>query len=104
MNVYLDRRSLVRSLNDAETVIDELNGLASAIVLVVIIIVWLLIMGLLTTRVLVFILSQLFLVVFMFGNTAKNAFEAIIFIFVMHPFDVGDRCVIDDVQVVFSTL
>uniref|UniRef100_A0A2N9F906 Uncharacterized protein n=1 Tax=Fagus sylvatica TaxID=28930 RepID=A0A2N9F906_FAGSY len=27
-----------------------------------------------------------------------TAFEAIIFVFVMHPFDVGDRCVVDGVQ------
>jgi len=35
----------------------------------------------------------------MFGNTCKMAFEAIIFVFVMHPFDVGDRCVVDGIQV-----
>lgn len=37
----------------------------------------------------------------MFGNTCKTAFEAIIFVFVVHPFDVGDRCLIDGVQVNF---
>jgi len=102
VKVYLERRSLVHSLNDAKTAVDELNNLASAIVLVLSIIVWLLVMGLLTTQVLVFISSQLLLVVFVFGNTAKTVFEAIIFVFVMHPFDVGDRCVIDGVQVVLN--
>ncbi|KAL8498888.1 hypothetical protein ACS0TY_022016 [Phlomoides rotata] len=34
----------------------------------------------------------------MFGNTCKTIFEAIIFVFVMHPFVVGDRCVIDGAQ------
>ncbi|KAK7328880.1 hypothetical protein VNO77_23010 [Canavalia gladiata] len=98
VKVYLERRSLVHSLNDTKTAVDELNKLASGIVLLVIIIMWLLIMGFLTTQVLVFISSQLLLVVFIFGNTAKNVFEAIIFVFVMHPYDVGDRCVIDGVQ------
>jgi small-conductance mechanosensitive channel len=93
----------VHSLNDTKTAVDELNNLASAIVLVVAIIVWLLVMGFLTTQVLVFISSQLLLVVFVFGNTAKTTFEAIVFVFVMHPFDVGDRCVIDGVQVVFNS-
>ena len=102
VKVYLERRSLVHSLNDTKTAVDELNNLASVIVLVVIIIVWLIIMGFLTTQDLVFISSQLLLVVFMFGNMAKTVFEAIIFVFVMHPFDVGDRCVIDGVQVVFN--
>ncbi|KAL8498871.1 hypothetical protein ACS0TY_022000 [Phlomoides rotata] len=60
------------------------------------IVVWLLLTGIATTKVLVFLSSQLVLAVFMFGNTCKTIFEAIIFVFVMHPFDVGDRCVIDD--------
>ena len=56
-------------------------------------------MEFLSIKLLLFLSSQLLLVVFMFGNTAKTVFEAIIFVFVMHPFDVGDRCVIDGVQV-----
>ncbi|KAK2449615.1 mechanosensitive ion channel protein [Trifolium repens] len=104
VKVYLERRSLVHSLNDTKTAVDELNNLASAIVLVVAIIVWLLVMGFLTTQVLVFISSQLLLVVFVFGNTAKTTFEAIVFVFVMHPFDVGDRCVIDGVQMIVEEM
>lgn len=103
VNVYVERKSLAHSLNDTKTAIEELNKIASAIVLIVIIIEWLLLMGFLTTQVLVFISSQILLVVFMFGNTARTVFEAIIFVFVMHPFDVGDRCVVDGVQVTFST-
>ncbi|XP_056166698.1 mechanosensitive ion channel protein 10-like [Syzygium oleosum] len=104
VNVYLERKSLALSLNDTKTAIDELNNLASAVLLIVIIIIWLLLMGFMTTKVLVFISSQLLLVVFMFGNTAKTVFEAIIFVFVMHPFDVGDRCVIDGVQMVVEEM
>ncbi|XP_027338360.1 mechanosensitive ion channel protein 10-like [Abrus precatorius] len=104
VKVYLERRSLVHSLNDTKTAVDELNKLASVIVLLVIVIVWLLIMGFLTTQVLVFISSQLLLVVFIFGNTAKTVFEAIIFVFVMHPYDVGDRCVIDGVQMIVEEM
>ncbi|KAL0372215.1 UNVERIFIED_CONTAM: Mechanosensitive ion channel protein 10 [Sesamum calycinum] len=39
-------------------------------------------------------------------NDTKTAtiFEAIIFVFVMHPFDVGDRCVVDGVQVVVEEM
>lgn len=77
--------------------------LVSVIVLIVITIVWLLMMGFLSFQVLGFISSQLLLVAFMFGNTAKTVFVAIIFLFVMHPFDVGDCCVIDAVQVVSNS-
>ncbi|CAN6541225.1 unnamed protein product [Malus baccata var. baccata] len=74
VNVYLERKSLARSLNDTKTAIEKLNRLASGVLLLVII--------------------TILLVVFVFGNTAKTVFEAIIFVFVMHPFDVGDRCVL----------
>ncbi|XP_030551926.1 mechanosensitive ion channel protein 10-like [Rhodamnia argentea] len=101
---YLEKKLLACTLKDADTVIDDLNRLVSAIVLVVITIVSLLIMGLLTTETLIFISSQLLLVVFMFGNTARTVFEAVIFIFVTHPFDVEDRCVIDGVQLVVKKM
>jgi len=68
------------------------------------IIVCYIMMGFATTQVLVFISSQLLLVVFIFGNTCKTAFEALVFVFVMHPFDVGDRCVIDGVQMVVEEM
>ncbi|KAG8491441.1 hypothetical protein CXB51_014626 [Gossypium anomalum] len=104
VNVYLERKSLAHSLNDTKTAIEELNKLVSVVVIVVTIIVWLLLMGFLTTQILVFISSQLLLVAFMFGNTAKTVFEAIIFVFVMHPFDVGDRCVIDGIQMIVEEM
>ncbi|ESR41236.1 Mechanosensitive ion channel protein [Citrus sinensis] len=97
--VYNDRQTLKRSLNDAKTAIEELNRILSAIVIVLIIIVWLLVMGLLTYKVFAVVTSQLLLLAFMFGNTARTCFEAIIFVFVTHPFDVGDRCLIDGVLV-----
>ncbi|KAL5835688.1 hypothetical protein ACOSQ3_015243 [Xanthoceras sorbifolium] len=104
VNAYLERKSLAHSLNDTKTAIEELNKLVSVIVLVVVIIVWLLMMGFLTTQILVLLSSQLLLVAFMFGNTAKTVFEAIIFVFVMHPYDVGDRCVIDGVQMIVEEM
>ncbi|XP_058206562.1 mechanosensitive ion channel protein 10-like [Rhododendron vialii] len=100
VNVYNERKALALSLNDTKTAIEELNKILSGIILVVIIIVWILLMGFATTQVLVFISSQLLLVTFTFGNTCKTVFEGLIFVFVMHPFDVGDRCVIDGVQMV----
>ncbi|CAH1425270.1 unnamed protein product [Lactuca virosa] len=100
VNVYKERKFLALSLKDTKTAIEELNKLVSGFTVFVLIIVWLLLMGIASTEVLLFISSQLLLGIFMFGNSAKTAFEAIIFVFVMHPFDVGDRCVIDGVQVV----
>ncbi|KAL8166576.1 hypothetical protein V2J09_008075 [Rumex salicifolius] len=104
VNAYLDRKSLSHSLHDTKTAVEELNKMASVFVAIVIIIVWNLMMGFLTTKVLVLISSQLLLIVFMFGNTAKTIFEAIVFVFIMHPYDVGDRCVIDGVQMIVEEM
>ncbi|XP_057766854.1 mechanosensitive ion channel protein 10-like isoform X2 [Salvia miltiorrhiza] len=104
VKAHNERKCLAVSLKDAKTAIEELNKIASGLVLVVIIIVWILLMEIATTSILVFISSQMLLVVFMFGNTAKTVFEAMIFVFVVHPFDVGDRCVIDGVQMVVDEM
>ncbi|TXG74839.1 hypothetical protein ES288_1Z006000v1 [Gossypium darwinii] len=71
---------------------------------IIIVVIWLLILEIASSKVLVFISSQLLLVAFVFGNTCKTVFEAIIFLFVMHPFDVGDRCEIDGVQMVVEEM
>ncbi|KAL3747155.1 hypothetical protein ACJRO7_016005 [Eucalyptus globulus] len=85
--VSREQKSLIRALKDTKTAIRELDNLASAVLLVVVIILWLLLTGLLTTQVLIFISSQLLLLQFIFGDSAKRVFGAIVFVFVMHPFD-----------------
>ncbi|PAN25267.1 hypothetical protein PAHAL_4G287900 [Panicum hallii] len=98
VKAYLDRKSLALSLNDTKTAVMQLHNLISVIVVIIIIIVTLLLMGIATTKIIVVISSQLLVVVFIFGNACKTVFEALIFVFIMHPFDVGDRCVIDGTQ------
>ncbi|ONK66131.1 uncharacterized protein A4U43_C06F4460 [Asparagus officinalis] len=104
VKAYLDRRSLALSLQDTKTAVNQLHKLATAIVIIAVLVITLILTGIATTEVLVFISSQLLLVVFMFGNSCKMAFEAIIFVFVMHPFDVGDRCVVDEVQMIVEEM
>jgi len=87
------------SLNDTKTAVNKLHQMLNVLVAILIVVIWLLILRVATTHFFVFISSQVLLVVFMFGNTAKTTFEAIIFLFVMHPYDVGDRVEIDGVQV-----
>lgn len=87
------------TLNDTKTAVNKLNNMANVVVGFIVFALSLLILGLATTHFFVFLSSQLLLAVFMFGNTLKTIFEAIIFLFVMHPFDVGDRCEVEGVQV-----
>ncbi|MCL7047163.1 hypothetical protein MKW94_002720 [Papaver nudicaule] len=98
VQAYTERKALAHSLNDTKTAVQQLHKIASAVVSMLIVVVFVLVMGLATSKVILVITSQLLLVGFMFQNTCKTIFEAIIFVFVMHPFDVGDRCKIDGVM------
>lgn len=35
---------------------------------------------------------------FVFGNSVRTVYESIIYLFVVHPFDVGDKIVVDSVS------
>ncbi|CAN0847815.1 Mechanosensitive ion channel protein 4 [Linum grandiflorum] len=98
VNAFRDRQALALSLNDTKTAVDELHNMLNFIVAVIIIIIWLVMLGIPITHFLVLLSSQLLLVAFIFGNSCKTTFEAIIFLFVMHPFDVGDLCEVDGTQ------
>ncbi|KAI4353770.1 hypothetical protein L6164_002698 [Bauhinia variegata] len=104
VHAYIERKALAHSLNDTKTAVHQLHKLASAVVVVIITVVSLLVMGLATTKVIFVVTSQLLLVGFMFQNMCKTVFESIIFVFVMHPFDVGDRCVVDGVQMIVEEM
>jgi small-conductance mechanosensitive channel len=99
VNAFRERKALALTLNDTKTAVNKLNQMANVVVGLIVSALWLLILGIATTHFFVFISSQLLVAVFVFGNTMKTIFEAIIFLFVMHPFDVGDRCEIEEVQV-----
>ncbi|CAL5434713.1 unnamed protein product [Camellia sinensis] len=104
VKVYKGRKTLSHALNDTKSAVKQLNKLITGILLVVMIIVWLLLVEIATTKILFFLSSQLVVAAFVFGNTCKTIFEALIFVFVMHPYDVGDRCVIDGVQMIVEEM
>ncbi|XP_041014471.1 mechanosensitive ion channel protein 8-like [Juglans microcarpa x Juglans regia] len=104
VNVFRERRALALTLNDTKTAVNVLHRGLNVLVSIAMLVICLLILGIATTKFLLFLSSQLLLVAFIFGSTCKALFEAIIFIFVMHPFDVGDRCEIEGVQMVVEKM
>ncbi|WOL05201.1 mechanosensitive ion channel protein 6-like [Canna indica] len=104
VNVFRERKALSLTLNDTKTAINKLNQIANIIIGAFVLVVSLLILDIATYTFFVFLGSQLLLVTFVFGNTLKMIFEAIIFLFVMHPFDVGDHCEIEGVQMVVEEM
>ncbi|XP_010535021.1 PREDICTED: mechanosensitive ion channel protein 4-like [Tarenaya hassleriana] len=104
VNAFRERRALALTLNDTKTAVNKLHHIVNVLVAIVIAVISLLILGIATTKFLLLISSQLLLAAFVFGNSCKTIFEAIIFLFVMHPFDVGDRCEIDGVQMIVEEM
>ncbi|KAK6916769.1 Mechanosensitive ion channel MscS [Dillenia turbinata] len=104
VNVFRERKALALSLNDTKTAVNKLHRMVNVLIGIIIMVIWLVILGIATSKLFVLISSQLLLLVFVFGNTCKTVFESIIFLFVMHPFDVGDRCEVDGVQMVVEEM
>ncbi|KAK4798267.1 hypothetical protein SAY86_030593 [Trapa natans] len=104
ITAFRDRKALALTLNDTKTVVRKLRHVVNVIVAIIIAVIWLIILGIATSRFLVFLSSELVLAAFIFGNTCKTIFESIIFLFVMHPFDVGDRCEIDGTQMIVEEM
>uniref|UniRef100_A0A803LTQ3 Mechanosensitive ion channel MscS domain-containing protein n=1 Tax=Chenopodium quinoa TaxID=63459 RepID=A0A803LTQ3_CHEQI len=104
VRAYFERKALAHSLNDTKTAVQQLHKMASAIVTVVIFVVFLLLMGLATPKVVAFVITQMVVLGVIFHNTCKTIFDCIIFVFVMHPFDIGDRCKVDGVQMIVEEM
>ncbi|KAL8098409.1 mechanosensitive ion channel protein 8-like [Apium graveolens] len=104
VNAFRERKALAFSLNDTKTAVNKLHTMVNVLVGIVIGIISLIILGVTSRQFLVTVSSQLVVVTFIFGNTCKTIFEALIFLFVMHPFDVGDRCEIEGVQMVVEEM
>ncbi|KAL8170541.1 hypothetical protein V2J09_022345 [Rumex salicifolius] len=104
VRAYLERKSLAHSLNDTKTAVQQLHKLASGVVMVIIVVVTVLVMGLATVNVITVVVTQTFLLGFMFQNMCKTVFESVVFVFVMHPFDIGDRCVVDGVHLIVEEM
>ncbi|KAJ4910753.1 Mechanosensitive ion channel protein 9 [Raphanus sativus] len=97
IKVYTSRKALGHSLNDTKTAVNQVDKILTGVLSVITFIIWLILMDIATTKFLVVFSSQFVGLAFMIGSTCKNIFESFVFVFVMHPYDVGDRCIIDGV-------
>ncbi|KAF2578229.1 hypothetical protein F2Q68_00000681 [Brassica cretica] len=97
INVYTSRKALGHSLNDTKTAVRQVDKLITGVMSVITFIVWLVLLDIATTKFLLVFSTQFVGLAFMIGSTCKNIFESFVFVFVMHPYDVGDRCVIDGI-------
>ncbi|KAM0037358.1 putative mechanosensitive ion channel MscS, LSM domain superfamily [Helianthus debilis subsp. tardiflorus] len=104
MGAYEERRTLALSVNDTKTAVDDLHRIMDAIVCIMIGIIWLIICGVPVTQFLIFVTTQLAIGAYVIGNTGKGVLESIVFLFLMHPYDVGDRCEVDGTQLIVDEM
>ncbi|KAG8992340.1 hypothetical protein FRB94_011709 [Tulasnella sp. JGI-2019a] len=102
LKVYKERRFLAKSLRDASQAVATLDGLMLILFLIILIFIALPIFGIeFTTKTFSSSIYTLFIgASFIFKNAAGSAFDSIMFLFVTHPFDTGDRCFIDQENLV----
>ncbi|GAB4833232.1 hypothetical protein Ancab_031479 [Ancistrocladus abbreviatus] len=95
---YKNCWGLKQTLESSKAAIIELDRLLSFIVMLTMLIIWLLVTSILSTSKLALLFSPFLASSFIFGNACQEVFHGLIFIFGMHPFHVGDRVVIDNIQ------
>lgn len=94
-SIFTERKSLSATLRDTKSAVNKLDNVLMVPVVILSILLALIVYGVQIGTFLVSSLSLITAIIIMVGNSAKQMFEGLIFLFVIHPFDVGDRICID---------
>ncbi|KAH8691959.1 Mechanosensitive ion channel family [Talaromyces proteolyticus] len=89
-----ERKSITASLKDLDSVVSKLDGVLFFIVCVITLIVFLSLISTSAAGVLTSAGSSILALSWLFSATAQEFLQSVIFVFVKHPFDVGDRVTI----------
>mmetsp|Transcript_24642 Transcript_24642/g.68574 ORF Transcript_24642/g.68574 Transcript_24642/m.68574 type:complete len:1128 (+) Transcript_24642:278-3661(+) len=90
LKVFKDRRSLAKRLKDQDSIAGQLEAFLSVLLHSVSVLLYLHIFNVDISSMWFTFSSVLLAASFIFGNSVKTVYEAAIFLFVVHPFDVGD--------------
>ena len=89
-----ERKSITASLKDLDSVISKLDDVFMFIVVVITILVFISLISTSAAGVLTSAGSTVLALSWLFSATAQEFLQSVIFVFVKHPFDVGDRVTI----------
>ncbi|PLW58185.1 hypothetical protein PCANC_00833 [Puccinia coronata f. sp. avenae] len=99
VRIYKERSALAISLKDMSSAVAKLDAVLISVACVITIFIWFFIFNSKgTSSELVPMATIILGFSFIFGNAAKNLFESMLFIFSIHPYDVGDLVLIDEVH------
>lgn len=93
--IYKERRALLNALGDMSQVVGKVDMFMTILCLFVLVVIALLVFGLDALKSLATMGTLFIGWSFVFGSTFKNVFECIVFLFQIHPYDVGDNVVIN---------
>ncbi|KAF7330761.1 EF-hand domain-containing protein [Mycena venus] len=96
MKVYKERRFLARAMRDVGAALKTLDNMLLFLALIVQFFISLSVFGVNVTSSLTSVYTLGIGASFIFKTAASSAFDSIMFLFVTHPFDTGDRCFIDN--------
>jgi small-conductance mechanosensitive channel len=94
VDIGRERKSITASLKDLDSVVSKLDQAFMFFVFIIVVIVFLTLISTSTAGVLTSAGSTILALSWMFSTTATEFLQSIIFVFVKHPFDVGDRVTI----------
>ncbi|XP_058783347.1 mechanosensitive ion channel protein 6-like [Vicia villosa] len=98
LSVFRERRTLSLRINDTKSPVPKLYNFFNFLVVLLIFVISIFILEMVTIKSLGFVFaSQSVFASLIFGISLKTAFEGIFFVLIMHYYDVGDKCVIDDI-------
>ncbi|KAI9824262.1 MAG: hypothetical protein M1832_002069 [Thelocarpon impressellum] len=86
-----ERKSITASLKDLDSVVSKLDNVLLFFVVVITVLIFLSLVSESTAAVLTSAGSTLLALSWLFAATAQEFLQSVIFVFVKHPFDVGDR-------------
>ncbi|KAI0637907.1 Mechanosensitive ion channel-domain-containing protein [Trametes polyzona] len=104
LKVYKERRFLSRSMRDVGEALKTLDHMLLFLAFIILFFISLSVFGVNIEKSLTSLYTIGLGASFIFKNSASNAFDAIMFLFVTHPFDTGDRCFIDDENLVVKKM
>ncbi|KAJ5125086.1 uncharacterized protein N7515_008911 [Penicillium bovifimosum] len=94
VDIGRERKSITASLKDLDSVVSKLDSVFMFFVIVIVIIVFLSLISTSAAGVLTSAGSAILALSWLFSATAQEFLQSVIFVFVKHPFDVGDRVTI----------
>ncbi|KAI3438435.1 hypothetical protein D9Q98_000866 [Chlorella vulgaris] len=96
--VFLERRNLAASLKDARTIVGTLETLIGCFLHLLMAFLYLVIWNVDVLKAWAGFASLFLGFSFIFGNSIRTTYENVVFLFVVHPYDVGESVWIDNEQ------